>query len=62
MEHWLLIVESNCIDKDRESEFNAWLDEIHIPDILSGSPGFKTAVRYVNRKPLFGQGKYLALY
>ncbi|MBN1830135.1 MAG: hypothetical protein JW884_13475 [Deltaproteobacteria bacterium] len=62
MEQWLLIVETNCKDKSRETEFDAWYDTIHIPDILEGSPGFKKVARYINRNPLPGQGKYLAIY
>ncbi len=62
MEKWLILVESNCKDPSREAEFNAWYDTIHIPDILSGSPGFKSAIRYVLKDPGKAQGKYLAVY
>ena len=62
MEKWLLIVESNCRDEMREDEFNAWYDTIHIPDILNGSPGFKTATRYVLNDPHTQRAKHIALY
>ena len=62
MEKWLLIVESNCSDEKRESEFNTWYDTIHIPDILNDSPGFKTATRYVIRDPNSQRAKHLAIY
>jgi hypothetical protein len=62
MENWLLIVETNCKDKERESDFNDWYDKIHIPDVLIGSPGFRDAIRYVIKNPSKGRGKYLAIY
>ncbi len=62
MEKWVLIVEVNCKDAKREAEFNDWYDKIHIPDILNGSPGFKSATRYVIKDPTGGRGKYIALY
>ena len=62
MEKWLLIVESNCRDEMRESEFNSWYDTIHIPDILNDSPGFKTATRYVIKDPNKQRAKHLAIY
>jgi len=61
MEKWLVIVESDCKDKTRDSEFNNWYDTIHIPDVLS-SPGFKGATRYVIRDQGREKGKYLAIY
>jgi hypothetical protein len=62
MERWLLIVETNCKDQTRDSEFNDWYTTIHIPDILSGSPGFKSAARYIARDPVRGKRKYLTIY
>ena len=61
MENWLLLVETNCKDETRDSEFNTWYDTIHIPDVLS-SPGHKSAARYVIKDPVKGKGKYLAIY
>jgi hypothetical protein len=34
MAKWLLIVETNCSDPARESEFDEWYDRIHLPDVL----------------------------
>ena len=62
MGKWLLIVESNCADETRESEFNTWYDTIHIPDILNDSPGFKSATRYVLKNPDQPRAKHLAIY
>jgi hypothetical protein len=62
MEHWLLLVEVNCKDESRVREFDRWYDTIHIPDILGGSPGFKSATRYVIKYPAPNKGKYLAVY
>lgn len=62
MEKWLLLVESNCRDESREAEFDRWYDTIHIPDILGGSPGFKSTTRYVIKKSDPKRGKYLAVY
>jgi hypothetical protein len=62
VEQWLLLVESECRDPGREKEYNDWYDRIHIPDILSGSPGFKNAIRYALYAPVKGHGKYLAVY
>ncbi len=62
MGKWLFIVETNCKDETRSSEFNNWYDTIHIPDILSDSPGFKSAVRYLINDPVRDKGKYLVIY
>ncbi len=62
MEKWVLLVEVNLTDEKRLSEFDTWYDTIHIPDILSGSPGFRSATRYVLKHPVPGKGKYLAVY
>jgi hypothetical protein len=57
---WLNFVELNC-DPAREDEFNAWYDEIHLPDVLD-TPGFVSATRYRIKELRDGRGKYLALY
>ena len=62
MEKWLLIVETNCKDEKRESEFNDWYDNIHIPDVVNDTPGFKNATRYLIRDPKRSKGKYRAIY
>lgn len=61
MEKWLMLVETNCKDKTRDSEFNHWYDTVHIPDALSIS-GFKSATRYIIKDLVRGKGKYLAIY
>lgn len=61
MGKWLLLVETNCKDETRDSEFNTWYDTVHIPDVLS-SPGHKSAARYVIKDRVKGRGKYLAVY
>jgi hypothetical protein len=62
MEKWLLVVESNCKDQNRETELNDWYDTVHFPDILGGSPGFKRATQYIIKKPQPGKGKFLTVY
>jgi hypothetical protein len=62
MEKWVLIIESNCKDETRDHEFNDWYDNIHIPDILQGSTGFKGATRYSITKKTEGKGKYIVVY
>jgi hypothetical protein len=61
MEKWLMLVETNCKDETRDSEFNKWYETVHIPDILS-CPGHKSATRYIIKDRAKGRGKYLAVY
>lgn len=60
MQKWINMFESNC-DPAREDEYNAFCDEIHLPDVLE-TPGFVRARRFVNKSWRDGRGKYLALY
>ncbi len=57
-------VVANCVP-GREEEFNAWYEDIHIPDILETNM-FHTAYRYecidVSRLRGAEGGKYLAIY
>jgi hypothetical protein len=46
------------IDPEHEAAFNAWYDEVHIPDIL-GCPGWLSATRY---RCLEGGPRYAAVY
>lgn len=62
MQKWVLLVETNCKDEKRESEFNNWYDTIHIPDVVNDTPGFKNATRYVIKDYARGKGKYFAVY
>ena len=61
MAKWLLVVETNCADAARETEFNEWYDKTHLPDVLE-TPGFIRATRYENTAPSEGQAKFLATY
>ena len=61
MKKWLLIVESNCTDPDREVDFNEWYDNIHLPDMLE-LPAVVRVDRYENINPEDGEAKYIALY
>lgn len=67
--HWFYMVKTRSTDPARESEFNAWYDEIDIPDVLD-VPGFMRARRAVHKRfvevPELNlredEGKYIALY
>jgi hypothetical protein len=41
----ILYVETSPAE-GRDAEWNSWYDEVHIPEILSGVPGFQAATRY----------------
>ncbi len=43
----ILLVHTNPVSPDRESEFNEWYDRTHIPQILGNVPGMIGASRYV---------------
>lgn len=58
---WLLAVLTDVVDPLRETEFNEWYNEIHLPDIMQ-MPGFIRATRYENTDPDVGPGKFLAAY
>jgi hypothetical protein len=61
MAKWLTVAETNCADASRESEFNEWYDNIHLPDVLE-LPGMMRITRYENTEPSSGKAKFLALY
>ena len=61
MTKWLLVIETNCTDAARETEFNEWYDKTHLPDVLE-TPGFIRATRYENTEPSEGEAKFLATY
>jgi hypothetical protein len=61
MEKYLLVVESNCTDPEREEEFNDWYNNVHIPDVLEAEGHIK-AERFELINPVEGKGKYLAIY
>ena len=68
-EHWFYMVKTRSADPAREPEFNAWYDEIDIPDVLA-VPGFMRARRGLQQTiaefPQLDlqetEGKYVALY
>ncbi|MBA9005402.1 DUF4286 family protein [Thermomonospora cellulosilytica] len=43
---------------EREAEFNAWYEEVHLPEVCS-LPGFVSARRFA---PVQDDGPYVALY
>lgn len=61
MPKWLAVVESNCVDSAHEDEFNAWYNNVHLPDILELSEVIR-AVRYENNNTTESEAKYLAIY
>jgi hypothetical protein len=66
---WLMLVATSCTDPDRETDFNAWYDDIDIPDVLE-VPGYERARRGLRlgtaAEPVAAlpddQGRYVALY
>ncbi len=59
----ILIVQSDAAE-GRDAAFNAWYDEVHLPDVLS-VPGFVAAQRFVGVPSVHGElpdRRYLALY
>ena len=62
MASYLFIVESNCVDPARESEFNDWYNQVHVPDIMS-TGYIDKATRYeLTTAPSEGRGRYLVVY
>lgn len=68
-DHWFYMVKTRSADPARETEFNAWYDDIDIPDVLAVS-GFMRARRGLQQAiadfPQLDlretEGKYVALY
>src|SRR5262245_42146150 len=66
---WLRMVATRCTDAARETEFNAWYDDIDIPDVLE-VPGYQRARRGVRLGGADSavetlpdnEGRYVALY
>jgi hypothetical protein len=54
----ILLVYTDLIDPKYDEDFNAWYDQVHLPQLLS-LPGFLDAARYVAVK---GGPHYLAAY
>src|SRR5579885_854022 len=60
----LLLVKTACSDPARDAEFNAWYDDVHIPDVTS-VPGVIRAQRYkLTGQPSKSEpeAQYLAVY
>ena len=66
---WFYMVKTKSTDPAKEAEFNAWYDDIDIPDVLA-VPGFMRARRAVHKRFVElpdlnlseAEGKYIALY
>ena len=66
---WLMLVATNSTDAARDTEFNAWYDDIDIPDVLE-VPGYQRARRGLRLgtagAPVSAlaadEGRYVALY
>lgn len=50
MSKYLFVAQSDCSEPAKQEEFNKWLKEIHIPDILK-TPGIVKATLYKNIDP-----------
>ena len=67
--HWFYMVKTRSTDPMKEIEFNAWYDDIDIPDVLA-VPGFMRARRGVHKRFVElpdlnlseDEGNYIALY
>lgn len=60
MPRWLIVVQANCSDPDRENEFHEWYDNTHIPDVLK-VPGIVAVTRYENVTPGEQPSRFLTL-
>ena len=61
MAKWIRTVETNCRDETRDTEFNDWYDNVHIPDMLK-LPVVVAATRYKRKDSKVGEAKYLSIY
>jgi hypothetical protein len=57
MEKWLLVVETDGKDSNREDDFNNWYDNEHIPDGLKAPINIMTRRRNKRKKPKKGQAR-----
>ncbi len=60
MDRWLIVVQANCTDPEREKEFHDWYDNTHIPDVLN-VPGIVRVTRFENVTPGEQVSKFLTL-
>jgi len=61
LQKWVNLVEVNCVDTTKETDFNDWYNNIHLPDVLE-TPGFVAATRYEMKEFRDGRAKYLTIY
>ncbi len=61
MAKYIFEVGTNCKDPAKESEYNDWYNNIHLPDVLE-TPGYVRATRYENTDASEGQAKFHAIY
>ena len=61
MEKWIRLGEFTCADPTREKEFNDFIDNVHIPNVLK-APGYVAVTRYAIKKPMYGRGKHLDMW
>ena len=54
----IIYVESRPTTPDRDQEYNAWYDEIHLKELVA-LDGFVSARRL---RPVNGEGPYVAIY
>lgn len=54
----IILVESRPSSPDRDQEYNAWYDEVHLGELVA-LDGFVSARRL---RPVDGDGPYVALY
>jgi hypothetical protein len=60
MGKWLIQVEVNCADPEREQELHEWYEKTHIPDLLQVQ-GIVRVTRYENVTPGEVRSKFLTL-
>ena len=57
----IFLAYTNCVERQRDEEFNRWYTHTHLPDLLKAQ-GVVSARRFFNLNPGVGPSQYLALY
>ena len=57
----IFLAYTNCVERQRDEEFNRWYTHTHLPDLLKAQ-GVVSARRFFNLNPGRGPSQYLALY